>query len=75
MLLLCKTQIVLKKKRFSLCVQEYRNLSQLPNFAFSVALSHFHLSEQEDMDPEESEKHRHKADLMLQDALIMFPGG
>uniref|UniRef100_A0A667YMA4 Transcription factor 25 (basic helix-loop-helix) n=1 Tax=Myripristis murdjan TaxID=586833 RepID=A0A667YMA4_9TELE len=54
--------------------EEYRNLSQLPNFAFSVALSHFHLSEQEDIDPEESEKHRHKADLMLQNALIMFPG-
>uniref|UniRef100_A0A665SY66 Transcription factor 25 (basic helix-loop-helix) n=1 Tax=Echeneis naucrates TaxID=173247 RepID=A0A665SY66_ECHNA len=54
--------------------EEHRNLSQLPNFAFSTALSHFHLSKQEDMDPEESDKQRQKADLMLQNALIMFPG-
>ncbi|KAG7230195.1 hypothetical protein INR49_012328, partial [Caranx melampygus] len=54
--------------------EEHRNLSQLPNFAFSTALCHFHLSQQEDMDPEESDKRRHKADQMLQDALIMFPG-
>ncbi|XP_056232714.1 transcription factor 25 [Seriola aureovittata] len=54
--------------------EEHRNLSQLPNFAFSTALCHFHLSQQEDMDPEESDKQRHKADQMLQDALIMFPG-
>ncbi|KAM3876991.1 ribosome quality control complex subunit TCF25 [Diretmus argenteus] len=54
--------------------EEHRNLSQLPNFAFSVALSHFHLSQQEDMDPEQSDKHRHTADLLLQNALIMFPG-
>lgn len=54
--------------------EEHRNLSQLPNFAFSTALCHFHLSQQEDMDPEESDKQRHKADQMLQNALIMFPG-
>uniref|UniRef100_A0A7N6FM46 Transcription factor 25 (basic helix-loop-helix) n=1 Tax=Anabas testudineus TaxID=64144 RepID=A0A7N6FM46_ANATE len=57
------------------CVfQEHRNLSQLPNFSFSTALCYFHLSQQEDMDPEESEKLRRKADQLLQDALIMFPG-
>lgn len=27
------------------------------------------------MDPEESDKQRKKADQMLQEALIMFPGG
>lgn len=54
--------------------EEHRNLSQLPNFAFSVALSHFHLSQQEDIDPSERDNFRHKADQMLQDALIMFPG-
>ncbi|XP_059211633.1 transcription factor 25 [Centropristis striata] len=54
--------------------EEHRNLSQLPNFAFSTALCHFHLSQQEDVDPEESDKQRHKADLLLQNALIMFPG-
>lgn len=54
--------------------EEHRNLSQLPNFAFSCALCHFHLSQQEDMEPEESDKHRRQADQMLQNALIMFPG-
>uniref|UniRef100_A0A671UZ32 Transcription factor 25 (basic helix-loop-helix) n=1 Tax=Sparus aurata TaxID=8175 RepID=A0A671UZ32_SPAAU len=54
--------------------EEHRNLSQLPNFAFSTALCHFHLSQQEDLDPEDSDKRRRKADRMLQDALIMFPG-
>ncbi|KAF3686373.1 Transcription factor 25 [Channa argus] len=54
--------------------EEYRNLSQLPNFAFSAALCCFHLSQQEDRDPEENEKQRCKAGQMLQNALIMFPG-
>nr|XP_019954509.1 PREDICTED: transcription factor 25 [Paralichthys olivaceus] len=54
--------------------EEHRNLSQLPNFAFSTALCHFHLSQQEDMDPGESDKRKSKADQMLQNALIMFPG-
>ncbi|XP_072236564.1 ribosome quality control complex subunit TCF25 [Leuresthes tenuis] len=54
--------------------EEHRNLSQLPNFAFSTALCHFHLSQQEDLDPEESVKQRREASQMLQDTLIMFPG-
>ncbi|KAI7802918.1 transcription factor 25 isoform X1 [Triplophysa rosa] len=52
----------------------HRNLSQLPNFAFSVALSHYHLSQQDDISPEESQQLRQKADVLLQNALIMFPG-
>lgn len=55
--------------------QEHRNLSQLPNFSFSTAICHFYLSQQEDAHHDESNKHRDKADQMLQDALIMFPGG
>lgn len=54
--------------------EEHKNLSQLPNFAFSVALCHFHLSQQEDVDKSEADNFRHKADQLLQDALIMFPG-
>ncbi|XP_061600163.1 transcription factor 25 [Cololabis saira] len=54
--------------------EEHRNLSQLPNFAFSSALCHFHLSQQEDLDPEESDTQRQEANQRLQDALIMFPG-
>ncbi|KDR12891.1 transcription factor 25 [Zootermopsis nevadensis] len=45
-----------------------RNVSQLPNFAFSVAMAYFHLDE----DPD-SEKKLTANDL-LQKALIMFPG-
>lgn len=45
--------------------ESHRNLSQLPNFAFSVALACFHSSRQEG--------ETKKADEMLQTALIMFP--
>ena len=45
-----------------------RNVSQLPNFAFSVAVAHYQLDEEP-----ESEK-RLLADELLQKALIMFPG-
>ncbi|KAI4902600.1 hypothetical protein NFI96_032918 [Prochilodus magdalenae] len=52
----------------------HRNLSQLPNHAFSVALACYHLSQQEETTPEESQRMKLKSDKMLQDALIMFPG-
>ena len=39
-----------------------RNLLQLPNIAYSLALAHFHLGKLE------------TADDLLQNALIMFPG-
>lgn len=60
---------------FVSALQDYRNLSQLPNFSFSAALCHFCLSQQEDGDHEERNRHRHKADQLLQNTLIMFPGG
>lgn len=41
-----------------------KNLSQLPNFAFSIAVAHFHTSSEDTT----------KADSLLQDALLMFPG-
>nr|XP_022911646.1 transcription factor 25-like [Onthophagus taurus] len=41
-----------------------KNLSQLPNFAFSVAAAHFHLADGD----------LSHADDLLQDALLMFPG-
>uniref|UniRef100_A0AAY4E321 Transcription factor 25 n=1 Tax=Denticeps clupeoides TaxID=299321 RepID=A0AAY4E321_9TELE len=55
--------------------EAHRNLSQLPNFAFSVALSHFHLSQKEEEAErlEESQRHRHQSNGLLQNALIMFP--
>lgn len=42
-----------------------RNLSQLPNFAYSLAIANFHLA---------TDKDYTLADRILQDALIMFPG-
>lgn len=44
-----------------------RNLSQLPNFAFSIALAKYHMAVQDGKPLDE-------ADKMLQDALCMFPG-
>lgn len=44
-----------------------RNLSQLPNFAFSVPLAMYFKALNENKSTDE-------ADLMLQDSLIMFPG-
>lgn len=41
-----------------------KNLSQLPNFAFSVAVAHFYTCNGDTK----------KADSLLQDALVMFPG-
>jgi hypothetical protein len=45
-----------------------RNVSQLPNFAFSVAMAYFQLDEET-----ESEM-KHESNDRLQNALIMFPG-
>lgn len=39
-----------------------RNLTQLPNIAYSLALAHFRLGNKD------------SADMLLQNALIMFPG-
>ncbi|XP_023363262.1 transcription factor 25 isoform X3 [Otolemur garnettii] len=52
----------------------HRNLSQLPNFAFSVPLAYFLLSQQTDLPEQELSSAREKASLLIQQALIMFPG-
>ncbi|XP_038070196.1 transcription factor 25-like [Patiria miniata] len=44
--------------------EAHKNLSQLPNFAFSLALAHFHNSQDGDTT---------KADSCLQTALLMYP--
>ena len=44
-----------------------RNLSQLPNWAYSIAVAHFHVAD-------EGNKDFAKADEFLQAALINFPG-
>lgn len=44
-----------------------KNLSQLPNWAYTVSVAYFYFAE-------EGSKDFAKADEMLQKALIMFPG-
>ena len=57
-------------------MQEHRNLSQLPNFAFSTPLAMFHIttsgSDRKDEREVEGGQCR-KADERLQDALLVFP--
>ncbi|XP_033729246.1 transcription factor 25-like, partial [Pecten maximus] len=63
----------LRAQEFSFLVRLYqeweahRNLTQLPNFAFSVPLAMFFLATSQEEEPS-------KADAMLQDSLMMFPG-
>ncbi|XP_025115412.1 transcription factor 25-like isoform X1 [Pomacea canaliculata] len=63
----------LRSEQYTFLIRMYeewessRNLLQLPNFAFSVPLAMFHLAG-------ENENYVQKADEMLADALLMFPG-
>ncbi|XP_045362645.2 ribosome quality control complex subunit TCF25 isoform X2 [Camelus bactrianus] len=54
--------------------EAHRNLSQLPNFAFSVPLAYFLLSQQADLAEQELSSTREMASLLIQQALTMFPG-
>ncbi|XP_005999258.1 transcription factor 25 [Latimeria chalumnae] len=54
--------------------EAHRNLSQLPNFAYSVSLVFYLLSQQDDLAETEGAQLQEKADHMIQTALIMFPG-
>ncbi|XP_028931205.1 transcription factor 25 [Ornithorhynchus anatinus] len=54
--------------------ESHRNLSQLPNFAFSVPLAYFLLSQHEDLPESELTSVRASASCLIQRALIMFPG-
>ncbi|XP_076449489.1 ribosome quality control complex subunit TCF25-like [Babylonia areolata] len=47
--------------------ESFRNLSQLPNFAFSVPLALFHLGK-------DNPAQASRADRMLEESLLMFPG-
>ncbi|NXD30601.1 TCF25 factor, partial [Spelaeornis formosus] len=53
--------------------ESHRNLSQLPNFAFSVPLAYFFLSQQEERPELEQSQARERAARLIQLALIMFP--
>lgn len=56
-------------------LQAHRNLSQLPNFAFSVPLAYFLLSQQADLPEQELSSAREQASVLIRQALTMFPGG
>ncbi|XP_042196267.1 transcription factor 25 [Callorhinchus milii] len=49
------------------------NLSQLPNFAFSVPLACYHLSQQEDLPDSERARMEEQGKRLIQTAFIMFP--
>ncbi|CAI8041385.1 Transcription factor 25 [Geodia barretti] len=51
--------------------EPHRNLSQLPNFAFSVPLAMFHSQNREEKEGESGGET--EANKRLQDALLMFP--
>uniref|UniRef100_A0A8C8VK08 Transcription factor 25 n=1 Tax=Pelusios castaneus TaxID=367368 RepID=A0A8C8VK08_9SAUR len=53
--------------------EAHRNLSQLPNFAFSVPLAYFFLSQQEEISDLELSQAQERAAHLIQHALIMFP--
>ena len=55
--------------------QSHRNLSQLPNFAFSIPLALFHSSSSSSSKdiPTSDDSVPTEADSRLQDALLMFP--
>ncbi|MEE6499778.1 hypothetical protein FKM82_003582, partial [Ascaphus truei] len=54
--------------------ESHRNLSQLPNFAFSVPLAYFLLGQQDELPDSEERPAQDHASQLLQQALIMFPG-
>nr|CAG4645738.1 EOG090X0BCY [Lynceus sp. MCZ IZ 141354] len=47
-------------------LEPVKNLSQLPNFAYSIALAYFYLKDEEES--------KMKAEEMLVEAILMFPG-
>ncbi|KAJ6657158.1 hypothetical protein lerEdw1_002747 [Lerista edwardsae] len=53
--------------------ESHRNLSQLPNFAFSVPLAYFFLSQQEDLPEAELGQAHERAASLIRQSLIMFP--
>ncbi|XP_056381955.1 transcription factor 25 isoform X2 [Hyla sarda] len=54
--------------------EAHRNLSQLPNFAFSVPLALLQYSQQEEVVEQEQVTTYDRASHLVQQALLMFPG-
>ncbi|XP_049642205.1 transcription factor 25 [Suncus etruscus] len=79
-MLLLVDHLALRARNYEYLIQlfqeweAHRNLSQLPNFAFSVPLAYFLLSQQADIPEEERSSARDQASLLIRQALVMFPG-
>ncbi|ESO95076.1 hypothetical protein LOTGIDRAFT_117499, partial [Lottia gigantea] len=70
--LLCIDFYALRSEQYEFLIRLYeeweahRNLSQLPNFGFSIPLAKFHLATTDEL--------LDKADNLLQESLLMYPG-
>ncbi|XP_078066857.1 ribosome quality control complex subunit TCF25 [Mustelus asterias] len=71
--------LALRAREYAFLIRLYEewefhlNLSQLPNFAFSVPLAYYHLSQQEDVSDTERTQKQERAKRLIQNALIVFP--
>ncbi|XP_072135842.1 ribosome quality control complex subunit TCF25 [Mobula birostris] len=71
--------LALRAREYAFLIRLYEewefhlNLSQLPNFAFSIPLAYYHLSQQEDLSEVESAQKLERANHLIQKALIVFP--
>ncbi|XP_067854122.1 transcription factor 25 [Heptranchias perlo] len=71
--------LALRAREYAFLIRLYEewefhlNLSQLPNFAFSVPLAYYHLSQREDLSDTERTQKQERAKRLIQNALIAFP--
>ncbi|XP_067905377.1 transcription factor 25 isoform X2 [Heterodontus francisci] len=71
--------LALRAREYAFLIRLYEewefhlNLSQLPNFAFSVPLAYYHLSQREDLSDTERTQKQERAKHLMQKALIEFP--
>ncbi|KAM3919457.1 ribosome quality control complex subunit TCF25 isoform 2-T2 [Leptodactylus fuscus] len=79
-MLLLADYLALRAREYLLLIRMYeeweahRNLSQLPNFAFSVPLALLLYSQQDEVSEQEQVTTYDRASHLIQQALIMFPG-
>uniref|UniRef100_UPI00398EBE19 ribosome quality control complex subunit TCF25 n=1 Tax=Pristiophorus japonicus TaxID=55135 RepID=UPI00398EBE19 len=71
--------LALRAREYAFLIRLYEewefhlNLSQLPNFGFSVPLAYYHLSQREDLSDTERTQKQERAKHLIQNALIVFP--
>lgn len=71
--------MALRAREYSFLIRLYEewkfhlNLSQLPNFAFSVPLAYYYISQRENLSDIERTQNIERANCLIQNALIVFP--